>query len=495
MTDLELGTRKLGRYELIRKLDRDGLSTVYLGRTAGAEGFSRPVTVKIIHDHLMENEYARRCFVREATLAGRLSHPNIVQVLDFAEEDGQYLMVLEYVHGYELGVFARYLADSGRPMQLEHAFFVVHELLRALDFAHDLRDERGELLEMAHCDITPDNVLLSLSGQVKLSGFGVAHVRDEITRHSRFDVRGALAYQAPEQVTEGRIDRRSDLFAVGIVLFEILTGMSLFQGKSEAETVMNVHRCQLPDLSALRPDLPVRIVDVVSKALRRDPDERYQRASEFAADLREMLGTASPSSVEPQFRKLFQAVIAEPAFVEVTPPLFDLQRELAEAERRASRSRRPKTSRAPAQTTTAGSSGWLLGAVIGSGTLLAVLTIFLLYLAGLPGFIGLWGGDGRPGELSATTVNERLLSRREAIRQCVRDQGAPATSDGRVEVQVTIAADGQVTAVRIAPEAVDASAFGRCLSRVARETSFPAHAGSQRSFTVPIFFRSAADDS
>jgi serine/threonine-protein kinase len=291
------------------------MGTVYLARVGGAAGFRKPVVVKALHRHLMDDQASVEAFVREAKLAVRLSHPNIVPVLDFGRHEGQYVMVLEYVHGYHLGVLCRYFRSVGRRMEARHAGYVAYEVLRGLELAHALTNDRGEPLGLIHRDVSPQNILVSSDGDVRLTDFGIARVRNEATRSGRGDLKGKLAYLSPEQVTAGDVDQRADLFAVGIVLHEMLSGERLFAADSEAQTILMIHEARVPDIRVSRPDLPEEVAGILRTALARDPAERYPSASAFARDVRTLLGGASPDEVEPEFRRMIREAFSDPAFL------------------------------------------------------------------------------------------------------------------------------------------------------------------------------------
>jgi serine/threonine-protein kinase len=304
------------------------MGSVYLARIEGAAGFRKPVVIKAIHDHLMDDHNAIEAFAREARLAVRLSHPNIVAVLDFGQHDGQYVMILDYVHGRHLGQLFKHLVRQDRQIELEHAAYLIYQVLRGLEFAHGLTNDRGEPLGLVHRDISPQNILISTNGDVKLTDFGIASVQTEVTRSGKGDLKGKLAYLSPEQVSAKPAEQRSDLFAVGTVFYELLSGQRLFHAESEAQTIMRIHQAQVPDIRDWRPDLPEAVMRVLARALAKSPEDRFKDAASFAGAVRALLDGASPDEVEPSFRQMIARTLAEPALDEVAGPLPELPREL-----------------------------------------------------------------------------------------------------------------------------------------------------------------------
>jgi serine/threonine protein kinase len=305
------------------------MGSVYLARLEGAAGFRKPVAVKVIHQHLIHNAEAIRSFIREAKVVVRLRHPNIVQVLDFGEHSGQYLTILEYVYGYDLSVFSEFLRRSGRALSVSHSGFVIYQVLKGLELAHNLRDNEDKPLGLVHCDISPQNVLVSSEGQVLLTDFGIARTRVEFTATSRENLQGKISYLAPEQVTGGVTDHRSDLFALGIVLFEVLSGQRLFASANEAQTVLKIANGVIPDIIGIRPDLPSSVGAILSRALAREPSERYQSAQELARDIREHLLDGSPDEVEESFRDVVRQTFRNSDFESFAGPLPNVEEELA----------------------------------------------------------------------------------------------------------------------------------------------------------------------
>jgi eukaryotic-like serine/threonine-protein kinase len=287
--DEVLGRSVLGRYRIVRKLARGGMGAVYLARTEGAEGFTRPVVVKRVLPTLMDDPEVAQLFVREARILADLQHPNIVSVIDFGQQDdGAYVTVFEYVNGYSLGEWCRFLKGMNEQVPVELALHIVLRVLAALDYAHTFRRRDGKPLQVIHRDVSPSNVLLNEQGSVKLLDFGIAQVSgDSVEVHTqRPRIRGKLPY-VPLEIFKGEpATVQTDVYAAGVVLHELLTGSNPFMGREAADILHKVSTVIPPSVHATRDDAPEEIDVVLARALKRDPKQRYRSAAEFAAALR-----------------------------------------------------------------------------------------------------------------------------------------------------------------------------------------------------------------
>lgn len=313
----------LGRYVALRRLGRGRTGTLYLGRTAEAGIIHHPVAIKRVFAHLTESKSAVRSFIKEAKLTQKVIHPNIIRLLDFGEHGGRYVSVAEYVHGYHLDVLAQFLASTRRPLALEHVIYIIYRVLQALAHAHSLPGDGG-LLGLIHGDIAPHNIHISVDGQVKLTDFGLGRALTGAANEGTDRTKVNFAYMAPEQVNDEPVDQRTDLFSVGIVLYEMLTNQPLFGSGGDAITVMRVSKADVPDIRHVRPDLSPQVAQVIQTALARDPATRYQTAEAFASDIRELLGGAAPEELEPTFRTLVTQTVSEEGFRRNAGALFDL---------------------------------------------------------------------------------------------------------------------------------------------------------------------------
>lgn len=287
--DPMLNTTLLGRYRIVRRLASGGMGAVYLGRTEGARGFTRPVVIKRVLPTLMGDREVAQLFVREAQILSNLQHPSIVSVLDFGQQDDDaYVMVLEYVHGYQLAEWMRYLRRTSQVMPVDFALHIVASVLDALHYAHTYRRSDGAQLRIIHRDVSPSNVLLSDTGLVKLLDFGIARVSGDETsfRTERPRVRGKMPYLALELFKGEEPNERSDLYSAAVVLFEMLAGFNPFFGRETADIYFKILNIQPPSVHASRDDAPEELDAVLTRALAKEPAERYASAAELAAALR-----------------------------------------------------------------------------------------------------------------------------------------------------------------------------------------------------------------
>src|ERR1051325_5231824 len=280
------GTLVLGRYRIVKQIARGGMGVVYLARTEGAQGFTRPVIVKRIIPDLAADEPTARAFVREARILANLQHPCIVNVIDFNEEDGAYVMVLEYVHGYNLGQWHKYVVETRGAFPVKYAIYIISRVLDALQYAHTLTRPDGTTMQIVHRDVSPGNILIDTQGHVKLLDFGIARAdeSDEYrTREGMF--KGKLSYSAPE-VYDGVTSPKSDVYSAGVVLYQLLSGDNPFRGKDMAEIVRRVLSYKLPPIGKTRPDVSPALDQAIDRALVKNPQQRYPSAAAFADALR-----------------------------------------------------------------------------------------------------------------------------------------------------------------------------------------------------------------
>ena len=276
----------IGRYVVKRKLAEGGMAEILLCAVRGPEGFEKEVVLKRIRSHFAADAGFVRMFVDEARVVSRLHHPNIVQVFDFDQHEDTYYLAMEYVRGKSLWDLRKRCREQGTPVPPVLSAFMAAEVARALDHAHGL-SENGKRLGVVHRDVTPHNVLLSFDGAVKLADFGIVKSNAGLTAPGT--LKGKLAYMSPEQARGERVDARTDVFALGIVLWELLTGGRLFEGGNEIAILRAVQQSAIVPPARLNPDVPSPLSEVVERALQRDVEARFQTAAEMERALREVL--------------------------------------------------------------------------------------------------------------------------------------------------------------------------------------------------------------
>ncbi len=281
------------RYRFGEVIGRGGMGEVFRGTQSGALGFERTVVLKTLLPELAERRDFVDMFVHEAQLAANLTHPNIVQVYDLTTtpEDGL-AIVMEHVAGLDLATLLSACRKNGRDLFLPVALYVVYEAAKGLEHAHQKHDDRGQPLGIVHRDVSPQNILISWSGDVKITDFGVAKARHRVGRGE--DARdkklhGKFSYMSPEQARGELLDARSDLFSLGTVLFEAITSTQPFTAPTESETLRRVAACEYPPIDLLKQDLPEAVVRVVQRAMSKTPAERYPSAGDFADALQPLL--------------------------------------------------------------------------------------------------------------------------------------------------------------------------------------------------------------
>ncbi|WP_437530647.1 protein kinase [Sorangium sp. So ce726] len=278
-----------GRYRLLERLGEGGMAEVFKAKSFGVEGFEKVLVIKRILPKLAEQGRFVDMFVHEAKLAVRLSHANIVQVFDLGRVDHpngdptSYFIAMEYVPGLDLATLLARCRRAKRPIPLAMAVFMTAEIAKALDHAHRRRDEQSRPLGIVHRDISPQNILLSWEGEVKVTDFGIAKATqsmtdEEVGENRAGRIRGKLAYMSPEQSRAGAIDGRSDLFSLGTVLYEMLAGSNPFAAPTAFEIMRRLQASEYPPLALVRPDVPRSLVDVVSTMLAKNPEDRFPDA-------------------------------------------------------------------------------------------------------------------------------------------------------------------------------------------------------------------------
>ena len=271
---------RLGPYQLLAKIGEGGISTVHLGKMDGPAGFSKLAAVKELHPDLNASSKMRALFINEMRLAARLSHPNVVHAYGANEDSGRLYLAMEYLDGQPWSRIRRALRARGTlPSDLH--LKVLAEVLAGLHYAHELREYDGSPLQVVHCDVSPQNVFVTYEGLVKVVDFGVARAVFRGDTSSRWALGGKLSYIAPEQLRGDGFDRRADIFAVGVMLWEAVTGRRFAQTKDGEETRRRRESGIEPRVRAIAPEAPAALVEICDRALALDPADRFATAAEF----------------------------------------------------------------------------------------------------------------------------------------------------------------------------------------------------------------------
>ncbi|MEY4581226.1 MAG: hypothetical protein RL701_5929 [Pseudomonadota bacterium] len=302
-----VGSVLLGRYRVVRELARGGMGVVYLARAEGAVGFVKPVVIKVLLPEHTDDEHMVRMFAREARILSQLRHPSLVDVIEFGEHDGGYALVLEYVRGYHLGLWLRYLSAKKRSVPTPIVLQICIDVLEALHHAHTQVHPDGSSMQIVHRDVSPSNILLDESGRARLLDFGVARMRggSHDFRTQVHGFMGKLPYTAPEVFSGSEASPQSDLYACAVVLHEVLTGQNAFRAETQAATLQRVLHHVTDVIEAQVPDAPVGLDAVLSRALSKAPDARHADARELAAELRRLRGE-NESDIRARLAELLQ---------------------------------------------------------------------------------------------------------------------------------------------------------------------------------------------
>lgn len=282
------GVHRIGRYDLVAELASGGMATVYLARLSGVGGFQRNVAIKVLHPHLAYDGEFVEMFLDEARLAAMIHHPNVVPIQEVGEGDHGYYLVMDYIEGDTFAALLSRAAAMGQPVPREVVLRIGLEMLAGLHAAHELHDERGNLIGVVHRDVSPQNVLVGTDGVTRLTDFGVARAASRLSATRAGQLKGKLAYMAPEQASgDESLDRRADVFSAGVVLWEALALRRLFKASNEAATLSRVMSEPIRSPADFNPSVPAAVAQVCLYALSRDVRSRYATAAQFAEALEE----------------------------------------------------------------------------------------------------------------------------------------------------------------------------------------------------------------
>lgn len=543
-----VGTVILGHYRIVRPIAWGGMGVIYLARNEGAAGFVRPVVVKRILDARSNDEQFVKMFVREARILAQLRHPGIVGILDFAHEQGGYFMVLEYVHGYSLRHWSRFVAQAHGPFPADVAVEVMASVAEALHYAHSLTDPYGQALNIVHRDVSPANVLVDVEGHVKLADFGIARTQlDRTDGAPALEVKGKIAYMAPELIRLGEPSAASDIYSCGVVLHELLVGRNEHYQGDVASTALHVLTHPLSPLHLARPELPGSLAALVAKATAPSPEGRFATALELAQALRaekEALPSSGPlvdvtvrDFFDPRLSTLTGATELDdlarswqadvPAQVHVQAPA----RDLSSGDASTIVPPPPKRSRARAAMLPG------LVALLVAGAAIAIVMLRDPPARPSPQFVLIDGeaspydeaadggpakagreppvsppsetpapprtsdagtapspppgkvpAGGRPDGDGGDALGRAFASRRGQVARCIQQNASGIQGAPEITIRFRIGTDGRVTSADLSPPALQGTAVGTCVREVALGTRFPPQPAPV-SFRIPVSFR------
>jgi len=300
-----------GKYYLLDKIAVGGMAEIFKAKSFGVEGFEKLLVIKRILAHLSENQDFVAMFVDEAKVSVALQHANIVQTYDFGRIGNNYYIAMECVDGKDLKMLLRKLATKRKLLPIEFAVYVAHEVCKGLEYAHRRNDLSGHALGIVHRDMSPSNVLIGYEGDIKIADFGIAKADSNVYTTDAGVLKGKFEYMSPEQAAGKAVDSRSDIFSAGIMLHEMLTGRRLFKTDSDVKTLEMIKACDIQPPSAKNPAIPMRLDQIVMRALTRDPAERYNSARDFQNDLLEFLYPATPDLTRQNLHTFLHTIFSD----------------------------------------------------------------------------------------------------------------------------------------------------------------------------------------
>jgi len=273
------------RYRVLERLASGGMAEVFVAESAGIEGFKKRVAIKRVLPHLSEKKRFISMFLDEARLSAQLSHSNCVQVFDIGVGDNAYFIVMEFVDGSDLKAVVDYLKSNGRVFPVEIAVLIAIKICEGLTYAHELQGSDGKDLHIVHRDMSPPNVLITKHGEVKIVDFGLAKASSQLEKSEPGIIKGKFSYLSPEAALGGEVDHRTDIFAVGIILWELLSGKRLFLADTDFATVKMVQQTQIPSLKQMRSDVNDDLERILHRSLAKETSRRYSSARDLGRDL------------------------------------------------------------------------------------------------------------------------------------------------------------------------------------------------------------------
>jgi eukaryotic-like serine/threonine-protein kinase len=292
------GTR-FGKYTLQNRIAVGGMAEIFLARQEGLEGFEKTICIKRIRPHLSSQPNFVRMFLNEAKLAAQLNHPNIVQIYDLGRINESYFIAMEYISGRDMSRIIPKAEKAGIPFPMIYALRIASNVCEGLYYAHTKTDAYGNALNVVHRDITPENILVGFNGTVKIVDFGIAKANSTLEQTRAGEIKGKLSYMSPEQCMGGQLDSRSDIFSLGSVVYEWITGYKLFTGENEMAILKSIIDGKIYPPSYFKEDVPEAVERILMKSLEKDRDKRYQSAWEMQFDIDTYLASSefTPSNI------------------------------------------------------------------------------------------------------------------------------------------------------------------------------------------------------
>ncbi len=312
-------TDELGAYVLIEQIAVGGMAEIYLAKTRGVAGFEKFLCLKVIHPNFADDEQFIEMLIDEAKIAVGLNHVNIAQIFDLGHDAKTYFIAMEYIDGADLFKIMRSLSERDVEVPVDTAVFIAQEICTGLDYAHRKRDESGKPLGIIHRDISPQNILISNSGEVKIIDFGIAKAASRSRKTQAGVIKGKYYYMSPEQAWGDPVDSRSDIFSAGIILYEVLTGQMLYLEEDINKLLDMVRKADIPRPSTRRRDIPAQLESTVMKALAKRPADRWQTAHEFQVALTSFLYSFSPDFTPERLADLLNTAMAEEEVAKARP--------------------------------------------------------------------------------------------------------------------------------------------------------------------------------
>lgn len=300
-----------GKYFLIDKVAVGGMAEIFKAVNFGHGGFENVFVVKRILAHMSENDQFVRMFLDEARVTALLQHANVVRVWEFGKIGSNYFLTLDAVEGKDSKQILKKLFERRKMLPREFAVYIAMEAAKGLDYAHRRQANNGETLNIVHRDVSPSNLLVSYNGEVKVADFGIVQASTVDEGDTKGALKGKVEYMSPEQAHGQELDRRSDVFSLGVVLWEMLTGRRAFKDQNELRTLERVRNVELDPVSVVNAQVPARLSDIVSRCLEKDPADRYQDARELHAELTNFLYPATPDVVQQSLTHFMQELFAE----------------------------------------------------------------------------------------------------------------------------------------------------------------------------------------